>query len=189
MNLNVDVKGCISPMEGKLLETLALECNTSSTIVNIGVYKGKSLKYMLSNSRHPLPSIPGRKCIYAIDIKIRDDLVKNCCYIQYIQGRSQDVADQIPDDIELLFIDGSHTYDDALADMEIYWKKVVPGGVMLVHDAYDTNGTICEPDVYKAVRDFTEKHFTEFVPDNWLTSPIHRCDSTMIVQKKCNVKI
>lgn len=42
---------------------------------------------------------------------------------------------------DFIFIDGGHTYEVALADMNNYWQMLAPGGFMAVHDiAYpDTN--------------------------------------------------
>ncbi len=42
--------------------------------------------------------------------------------------------------IEVLFIDGDHSYEGAKADFERWGEFVLPGGHLLVHDAVDTGG-------------------------------------------------
>jgi predicted O-methyltransferase YrrM len=40
------------------------------------------------------------------------------------------------DSLDLIFIDGDHTYEGALADITIAWRKLRPGGWMLGHDCF-----------------------------------------------------
>ena len=42
--------------------------------------------------------------------------------------------------LELLFVDGDHSYDGARADFERWSGRVRPGGHLLFHDAVDTGG-------------------------------------------------
>ena len=42
--------------------------------------------------------------------------------------------------LELLFVDGDHTYEGAKADFERWGSFVRPGGQLLFHDAVDTGG-------------------------------------------------
>jgi predicted O-methyltransferase YrrM len=49
-------------------------------------------------------------------------------------------ADPPPEPLELLFIDGDHSYEGAKADFERWRAFVRPGGHLLFHDAVDTGG-------------------------------------------------
>ena len=49
-------------------------------------------------------------------------------------------ADPPPGELELLFIDGDHSYDGAKADFDRWSAFVRPGGHVLLHDAVDTGG-------------------------------------------------
>jgi len=49
-------------------------------------------------------------------------------------------ADPPPDPLEVLFIDGDHSYEGAKADYERWRAFVRPGGHLLFHDAVDTGG-------------------------------------------------
>ncbi len=52
-----------------------------------------------------------------------------------IQKLSDAAHGIIPDDsVDLLFIDGSHEYEDVKNDIKNYWPKLREGGVMLGHD-------------------------------------------------------
>ena len=44
-------------------------------------------------------------------------------------------ADNLPGTFDLIHVDGDHTYEGCLHDMEICWPAVNPGGVMVVDDA------------------------------------------------------
>jgi hypothetical protein len=54
---------------------------------------------------------------------------------------------------DLVFVDGSHIYEDALFDMTSWWAKLPPGGRMAVHD---TTGT--HPPVKQAFEAFVRSH-------------------------------
>ena len=59
--------------------------------------------------------------------------------VKLLVGDSK-TADPPPDPIELLFIDGDHTYEGARSDFERWGTFVAPGGRVLFHDAVDTGG-------------------------------------------------
>ncbi|MFA5760327.1 MAG: class I SAM-dependent methyltransferase [Dehalococcoidales bacterium] len=187
MIIDNNVEGFVSPIEGSILQIFASKCITGC-IVNIGCYKGRSLNYIIDGkktySNDPSTIEP---TIYAIDIKVQPEvkLLENYGVV-CIEGSSYDpiILNKIPDNIELVFIDGDHSFDGCKADLENYWKKLIPGGIMMIHDSYDTNGKICEPEVVKATRKFVKLHMDEFVPDYWYTTPVHKVDSTMVLQKK-----
>src|SRR4051794_36304815 len=48
--------------------------------------------------------------------------------------------DPPPEPLELLFVDGDHSYEGAKADFERWGAFVRPGGHLLFHDAVDTGG-------------------------------------------------
>jgi cephalosporin hydroxylase len=187
MKLDNDIVGCISPIEGSLLFQFSFRIDRDNSIANIGCYRGRSLQYILKGRRCRCKTI--FPTLYAVDTKIRDDIneiMNTYSDISIIEGSSQDpiIINQIPNNLELLFIDGDHTYDGCMADLNNFWPKVISGGVMMVHDVFDTSGKQCEPEVNRAFFDFTKVHMGEFVPDNWYLGPIHRVDSSAVVWKK-----
>jgi cephalosporin hydroxylase len=44
------------------------------------------------------------------------------------------IVDELPDDVDIVFIDTLHTYDQTMSELIAYVPKVKPGGVVLLHD-------------------------------------------------------
>ncbi len=51
-----------------------------------------------------------------------------------LRGLSHDIGRYFSDEIDLLFIDGDHSYDSCRDDTETWLPKVKKGGVVLFHD-------------------------------------------------------
>lgn len=47
---------------------------------------------------------------------------------------SAEVADRLPKQLDVLFIDTSHAYDHTLTELRTYVPRVRPGGTVLLHD-------------------------------------------------------
>lgn len=69
-----------------------------------------------------------------------------------LKGFSYKMAEQIPDEsLGLVYVDGDHTYEGSRSDIDSYWPKLVPGGIMAFHDARNpTYG------IERAIHDFTK---------------------------------
>ncbi len=52
----------------------------------------------------------------------------------FVQGDDLEIVDQMPDNVDVLFIDTSHFFQQTAAELELYVPKVKPGGVVLLHD-------------------------------------------------------
>lgn len=65
--------------------------------------------------------------------------------------------------IDLAFIDGDHSFEGCLADLEAVFPKMVSNGVILVHDCVENSASLA------AVQKFaTEKNISfEILPDTW----------------------
>lgn len=48
----------------------------------------------------------------------------------------QQVVDLVPAGIELLFIDGDHSYEGVSMDYQVYSPLVIPGGIIALHDIF-----------------------------------------------------
>ena len=66
--------------------------------------------------------------------------------ITWIKDLSENVADQIPDNLDFVYVDGNHRKEYVLKDIELYYPKIKEGGLISFHD-FDY------PDVQKAVID------------------------------------
>lgn len=66
------------------------------------------------------------------------------------RGESHLISCEVPDHLDLLFIDGDHSYLGVKKDLEHYVKKLRPGGILLLHD-------FTYPEVQQAVREFLDE--------------------------------
>ena len=59
-------------------------------------------------------------------------------HIEPMVMTSVDASFSVPDNLDLIFIDGSHTFESARNDY-LHWKpKLRPGGILAIHDVYDS---------------------------------------------------
>ena len=162
------INGWLSDKEGELLYTLAKNCKGRGVIVEIGSWKGKSTIWLGKGSK-----AGNRIKIYAIDPhtgspelkkmygKIRSfeefkDNIKNMevdDIVVPIIKTSEAAAKNFDEPVELIFIDGSHEYEIVKLDFELWFPKLINGGIMAFHDTnIPDNGPrkVIEESVYKS---------------------------------------
>ncbi len=87
-----------------------------------------------------------------------------------IRKCSWDCSNEIPDNLDFVYIDGNHLLKFVRMDIETYFPKVRPGGVIGGHDFY--NGFQREHDhVVKAVTEFAVHRNLQLqieLPDWWI---------------------
>ncbi len=85
--------------------------------------------------------------------------------INLIKKKSEDALSDIPDNVDFVYIDGLHTYEQVYWEIKNYYKKLKKGGVMCGHDFNaDLSG------VAKAVIQFADeknKRIRGFKNDWW----------------------
>lgn len=136
-------------------------------VVEIGTYHGHTAAFMATVLRAmgapfvPVVSIdPFERCQTAetssevhgeyIQYALRTmELSDQCCCIA---AASVQAAQLIPPKIGFLLVDGSHKFQDCLADLTLYVPKVVPGGIVVVDDdaIHQYPGVVKAVDVYFA---------------------------------------
>lgn len=142
----------LSHGEIDLLTELARALPADPIVVNIGAGSGTSgLTFMSARADLQL---------YTIDVAYESNpygglmnewgaleaaaLVPNGRYLG-IQGESIKVGQAWPHGlVDLVFVDGDHSYAGARGDIETWWALLKPGGVMAIHDfdkipAYERN--------------------------------------------------
>ena len=118
-------------------------------IVNIGVCFGTSVIAMLEHRPDAyVVGIDVNACPDAIHNLILAELYDQGRFLS-VMGRSQDVAMKWPWDVDMVFVDGGHGYQDCLQDIVRWYYHVKPGGIIAVHDY----GTPSLPTVVKATDD------------------------------------
>ena len=74
---------------------------------------------------------------------------------QYLKGTSEEWGRVFPLPIDLLFIDGAHTYEGVKVDLEIWYPKVKKGGLVICHDAQ-------EPETLRGIQEYFDLHKLPF---------------------------
>lgn len=145
------IEGFLVPGQERWLFETAWALPDGATIVEIGSYKGRSTCCLAYGC------VGTRKRVYAIDTFSGNDTdflrrdfftvfkenVERCGLSDYVVpaiGFSAEIARTWSRPIHLLFIDGSHVYEDVLADFHGFFPWVVPGGIVALHDVGDGRG-------------------------------------------------
>lgn len=139
------VDGKLELVEGELLYELAKEGTVEGVIVEIGTYLGKSAICLGLGTKDA-----NREKVYTIDIVDRIKKINEFLeafnvedYVIPIVGNSLDVAKTWDKLVRLLFIDGSHLYEDVKVDFLSWEPHVAKNGIIVFHDALeyiDPNG-------------------------------------------------
>jgi predicted O-methyltransferase YrrM len=158
------IDGLLFEEESDLLYSSAKNCQGKGVIVEIGSWKGKSAVCLALGSKagsnvmvycvDPHQDTPthkhfGVKRTYADfieNIKIAgvDDIVLP------ITKTSKEAAGAFNEPIEFLFIDGEHDFESVKSDVELWFPKVIDGGIIAFHD-YSASG------VYKVIKKYVYK--------------------------------
>lgn len=138
-NLVDQVQGWLSYREGELLYNLAKNCSGKGVIVEIGSWKGKSTIWLAKGSK-----AGNNVSVYAIDPQSEsnfEEFNKNIKAAKIddivfpIVKKSEDAAKSFNNPVEMIFIDGSHVYDDVKLDFDLWFPKVIDEGIMAFHDS------------------------------------------------------
>jgi predicted O-methyltransferase YrrM len=169
-----DVPGWLTRSEGTLLFNLAKNCTGRGVIVEIGSWKGKSTIWLAKGS------LAGKHAkVYAIDPhsgtaehlrqgkpSTFEEFERNISragvagLVSPIVATSEAAASSFDEPIEMIFIDGDHDYQAVKRDFDLWYPKVVDGGVMAFHDTTVWQGPkrLVAERIYKS-RDFCDGSF------------------------------
>lgn len=128
----------------------------NGVFVEIGTHTGDFANFILENSSN--------STLYCIDPYISydnyDDAINNVTgdnlynqtyntlkskygdRINFIRKFSEEAVNDIPDEIDFLYIDGNHRYTYVYKDLELYYRKVKKNCFIIGDDAVDTNDSI-----------------------------------------------
>ena len=142
--VTANIAGWLSDAQGRALLTAAAATTGRGAIVEIGSWKGRSTVWLAEGARRA-----GQR-VHAIDRHTRslEDPSANTL-TEFLENiRTAGVADAIEPlvmssaeaaaivrgPVELLFIDGDHSFDGVRRDAEIWLPRVVDGGLVMFHD-------------------------------------------------------
>lgn len=162
------IEGLLIPGQEKALYALASSLSEGATIVEIGCFKGKStacLAFGCPKNAHifAIDTFEGNKEDFLKGVQFSggnffNQFVRNIKKLRLsskitpLRGFSEDIGKEWKRSIDLLFIDGSHVYEDVKKDFELFFPWVKPGGVVAFHDV-----TPEFPGVYRVWNDIAKK--------------------------------
>jgi hypothetical protein len=160
------------------LAELAQDVPGSQAIVEIGVFKGRTLCYLAYGARHgnePMVygidpwDLPGERpparlrftasaTRRAAELTVRQQGMR--AHVTLIRGFSTEVAETWPGpSVGLLHVDGAHDYDAVVADVRA-WEPHLAAEAVIVFDDY---GNDKNPDVKQAIDDLIAEGVLEIV--------------------------
>jgi MMP 1-O-methyltransferase len=138
------VEGWLSDAQGRALFRAAAATTGRGAIVEIGSWKGRSTTWLASGAL-----LAGRR-VYAIDphhrsreypdAETEDEFLANlarnglAAAVEPLVMTSEAAAARVADPIELLFIDGDHSYEAVRRDAELWLPRLIDGGTVMFHD-------------------------------------------------------
>ena len=153
-----DVRGWMTRNQARRLWVAAARTAAGDRIVEIGSYHGRSAIVLASAS-------PAGVEVIAIDPHAGNDrgpqeirgaaeqgqrdheaFIANLTAagvrdrVRHVRQTSQTSTDQVPGELEVVYIDGAHRFGPALADIRRWGAKVAPGGTLLIHDSFSSIG-------------------------------------------------
>lgn len=128
-----------------LLYKLSLSLKLKPTIVEIGSYFGASSTFLAYAAKEKKGKL---YCVdtWKVDARVGyggfkdtySDFIRNtqCCkdWIIPLRGRSIEVAKRFNKTIDLLFIDGDHSYEGVKADIIAWFPKLEKEAIVIFHD-------------------------------------------------------
>lgn len=156
-----DVRGFLPDDEGRALYELALEAAALGPILEIGSYCGRSTIWLAEAARqldsvvlaldHHRGSEEHQPGEMFHDGALLDELGRVDTLREFrrniatagvedhviaLVANSRAVAHRWQGDFGMVFIDGGHSLDAALADWRLFGPRVVPGGILAIHDVF-----------------------------------------------------
>lgn len=113
----------------------------------------------------------GCKIFYSAEnfVKAQNRLSRFNGNTTFIKKTSEDAVNDIPENLDFVYIDGNHKYSFVKKDIELYYPKVKENGIIGGHDFNAEFLGLC-----KAVMEFANNHNLELhggIVDWWMIKP------------------
>lgn len=153
--------GAFSTYDMEILVPEVEKLEPGQVYLEVGVDKGKSLS---------VARMVAKEGVEVIGVDLRDN--PNVPDTFFFQKDSQNewTPKLVSRRIDVIFIDGDHTYEGCKADIDVWYPHMAKGGVMLFHDCDASS-----PGVEQAVAEFAIENGLEV-----FYSPLQRCSMARI---------
>jgi predicted O-methyltransferase YrrM len=142
------IEGFLDPIEERCLQWAAAQAPPGGTIVEVGSYHGKSAVNLAYAARRRgdgtrvfcVDTWRNTTIEHAPNVDVFDRFLENTAryrdVIATLRGRSAEVGNEWNrGGIDVLFIDGDHSFEGVTADIRAWVPHVKPGGLVLFHDS------------------------------------------------------
>jgi MMP 1-O-methyltransferase len=138
------VEGWLSEAQGRALYAAAAAVRHRGSIVEIGSWKGRSTVWLAYGARAAGARIhavdphqdsredPGAKTLAEFKANLVRAGVDQT--VEAMVMTSAQAAAVLTGPVELLFVDGDHSFQGARSDADIWLPRVITGGVVMFHD-------------------------------------------------------
>lgn len=155
--------GAFSTFDQEVLVPEVEKLESGQVYFEVGVDKGKSLSIARMCAKEGVH-------VWGVDLR-EDPKVPNTNFVRTDSTLAALTWGQLKGgEINVLFIDGDHTYEGCKADIDAWYPHMAKDGVMLFHDCDATS-----PGVVKAVHEFAKEHGYEL-----FESPNQRCSMARV---------
>lgn len=180
----------------QLLPLIRQHCVTVGTAVEVGTYKGNFAEVMISRLKpetfhavDPLRLFPGMVSFPGQEFKQQESLDRLANVVSkkmekyghnLIRETSEVASEQFEDEsVDVVYIDGDHTYEGCKADISYWWPKIKPGSILCGHDYQHMKNRVTGMvfGVIPAVDEFVQEHNL----DLYITSESD-CPSWLVVK-------
>lgn len=147
-----DVDGWLGPLEGRLLYSLAAAADPKGWIVEIGSWQGKSTIWLAAGARSgrgarvaaidPHRGTDLRTEGETTEPALRSNLERAgvTAGVEVVVATSAAAEATWSRPVSLLWIDGDHSYEGALLDLDRWERHLLPDGAVAFHDTFTIPG-------------------------------------------------
>lgn len=153
--------GAFSTFDMEILVPEVEKLDPGQVYLEVGVDKGKSLS---------IARMVAKEGVEIIGVDLRDDPKVPDTFFFQMDSQNEWTPKTVSRKIDVIFIDGDHTYEGCKADIDTWYPFMTKTGVMLFHDCDASS-----PGVVQAVHEFAKENKLEV-----FESPNQRCSMARV---------
>lgn len=153
-----NVEGWMTQDQGRWLFNAAQQCPFDGRIVEIGSFQGRSTIVLARGAPHHAEIVAidphagndrGPQELDGFDAEASEDHRRFMANlhtagvadrVRHVRLPSHSAHGDVADPIDVLYVDGAHRFSPARRDIVEWGRRVRPGGVLLIHDAFSSVG-------------------------------------------------